>query len=221
MGALIQSVNRGLSNFAAMPWRSNTGTPLLLRSSGSQASETESQSKGGYLPDVGETPQGDEQGIVEYPEDNLSGNGEDFSFEEFLRTGGHEFCRADSFHDFDEDTLLEDISEWNNRPGAFSSTSWEVCEEPVLEHPVVSHEEFSRIVASAVSSSASIECPVLPWERQPFKDIFSGNISNIPRLFVPVSNAPGLDMLEASLSQQVSNAATVTMMWTMAPSAGS
>ena len=77
---------------------------------------------------------------------------------------------------------IEDISEWNNRPDAFSSTSWEVCEEPAMEQPVVSHEEFSRIVASAVSSSASIECPVLPWEKQPFKDIFSGDTSNMPRL---------------------------------------
>ena len=75
----------------------------------------------------------DEQENVEYPEDNFSGNGEDFSFEEFLRAGDHEFSRTDSFHDFDEDALFEDISEWNNRPGAFSSTSWDVCEEPVVE----------------------------------------------------------------------------------------
>ncbi len=75
--------------------------------------------------------------------------------------------------------------EWNNRPDTFSSTSWEVCAEPVLEQPVVRHEEFSRIVASAVSSSASIECPVMPWEKQPFKDIISGDTSNMPRLFVP------------------------------------
>ena len=103
MGGLIESVNRGVSNFAAKPWRSNTGTPWLFRSSGSQASETESQSKSGYLPDAGETFEGDERGNVEYPEDTLSNNGEDFSFEEFLRTGGYEFCQTDSFHDFDED----------------------------------------------------------------------------------------------------------------------
>ncbi len=74
------------------------GTPLLFRSSGNQASETESQSRSGCLPDAGEALQGDERGNVEYHEGAPSNDGEEFSFEEFLRTGDNDFWQSDSFH---------------------------------------------------------------------------------------------------------------------------
>lgn len=169
-----------------MPWRTNVGRPLQLRNSNPNSPESEN-----LLDD-----DGNHEHVDSWDSEHFS----DQVVDEFLNSAWHSFSERQQFDDFDSEALQEDVDSWNNRPevGPASSNSafdWELVEG--REHdggaePVVDQAEFAKIVSNAVVANTSVDCPLLPWERAPFNEIFGTTGQSTARSFVPIFNA-GLD----------------------------
>ena len=166
-----------------MPWRSNVGQPLQLKSN-SPGSEEASHP---------EFCQGAE---VWNSSGAGSGNPDIISsqdVDEFLNSALNESTFEQHFNDFDTEALQSDISSWNNRPVESSDIrtagfDWDFSEADFSDEPVVSGSAFSRIISNAVACNTSVECPALPWERPPFNEIFGVGSQNARRNFIPISN---------------------------------
>ena len=89
---------------------------------------------------------------------------------------------------------------FDDRTEALSSSFNGVVDDQPLEQ-----QQFNRVLAHAISRTVSSECPTLPWESGPFKEIFGNNIGVRPRLFIPLENVD-VGNEEASLAEQVAEA---------------
>ena len=188
-----------------MPWRSNVGQPLQLKSN-SPGSEEASHP---------EFVQGDE---VLNNSGAGSGNPDIISsqdVDEYLNSALNESAFEQHFNDFDTEALQSDIISWNNRPVESSDIrtagfDWDFSEADFSDEPVLSGSAFSRIISNAVACNTSVECPALPWERPPFNEIFGVGSQNARRNFIPISNA-GLESFAHidEIPEMVASAAVV------------